>query len=91
MKKLFYETEEFLKEKVEKIESKIFASVVNNYNTIATSLRGCHSTIKTSCNDAPSGIGQNIKLTLGGQLTAKGRDLGYVLGKENFKTSIMGG
>ena len=50
MKKLFYETEEFLKEKVEKIESKIFASVVNNYNTIATSLRGCHSTIKTSCN-----------------------------------------
>ena len=39
----------------------------------------------------PSGIGQNIKLTLGGQLTAKGRDLEYVLGKENFKTSIMGG
>ena len=39
----------------------------------------------------PSGGGQNIKLTLGGQLTAKGRDLVYVLGKENFKTSILGG
>ena len=39
----------------------------------------------------PSGGGQNIKLTLGGQLTAKGRDLVYVLGKENFKTAIMGG
>lgn len=37
------------------------------------------------------GVGQNIKLTLGGQLTAKGRDLVYVLGKENFKTSILGG
>ena len=39
----------------------------------------------------PSGSGQNIKLTLGGQLVAKGRDLVYVLGKENFKTSILGG
>ena len=39
----------------------------------------------------PSGGGQNIKLTLGGQLTAKGRDLVYVLGKENFKTAIRGG
>lgn len=39
----------------------------------------------------PSGGGQNIKLTLGGQLVAKGRDLVYVLGKENFKTSILGG
>ena len=39
----------------------------------------------------PSGGSQNIKLTLGGQLTAKGRDLVYVLGKENFKTSILGG
>ena len=39
----------------------------------------------------PSGGSQNIKLTLGGQLTAKGRDLVYVLGKENFKTAIMGG
>lgn len=39
----------------------------------------------------PSGGGQNIKLTLGGQLIAKGRDLVYVLGKENFKTSILGG
>ena len=28
---------------------------------------------------------QNIAITLGGQLTAKGRDLVYVLGKENFK------
>lgn len=39
----------------------------------------------------PSGGGQNIKLTLGGQLVAKGRDLVYVLGKEDFKTSILGG
>ena len=39
----------------------------------------------------PSSGGQNIKLTLGGQLVAKGRDLVYVLGKENFKTSILGG
>ena len=39
----------------------------------------------------PSGGSQNIKLTLGGQLIAKGRDLVYVLGKENFKTSILGG
>ena len=39
----------------------------------------------------PSGGVQNIKLTLGGQLVAKGRDLVYVLGKENFKTSILGG
>ena len=39
----------------------------------------------------PNGGGQNIKLTLGGQLVAKGRDLVYVLGKENFKTSILGG
>ena len=37
------------------------------------------------------GVAQNIKITLGGQLTAKGRDLVYVLGKENFKTSILGG
>ena len=39
----------------------------------------------------PSGGCQNIKLTLGGQLVAKGRDLVYVLGKENFKTAILGG
>ena len=39
----------------------------------------------------PSGGSQNIKLILGGQLVAKGRDLVYVLGKENFKTSILGG
>ncbi len=38
-----------------------------------------------------SGASQNIQITLGGQLTAKGRDLVYVLGKENFKTAILGG
>lgn len=38
-----------------------------------------------------SGASQKIQITLGGQLTAKGRDLVYVLGKENFKTSILGG
>ena len=34
---------------------------------------------------------KDINITLGGQLTAKGRDLVYVLGKENFKTAILGG
>lgn len=34
---------------------------------------------------------QNVNITLGGELTAKGRDLVYVLGKENFKTSVLGG
>ena len=38
-----------------------------------------------------SGGTQNVNITLGGELTAKGRDLVYVLGKENFKTSILGG
>lgn len=38
-----------------------------------------------------SGASLKIQITLGGQLTAKGRDLVYVLGKENFKTSILGG
>lgn len=37
-----------------------------------------------------SGASQKIQITLGGQLTAKGRDLVYVLGKENFKISILG-
>ena len=40
----------------------------------------------------PAGGGaQQVKVTLGGQLTAKGRDLVYVLGKENFKTEVLGG
>lgn len=40
----------------------------------------------------PAGGGaQNVRITLGGQLTAKGRDLVYVLGKENFKTEVLGG
>lgn len=34
---------------------------------------------------------QNLQITLGGQLTAKGRDLVYVLGKENFKIDVLGG
>ena len=38
-----------------------------------------------------SGGSQNLNITLGGELTAKGRDLVYVLGKENFKTSVLGG
>lgn len=37
------------------------------------------------------GTTQNLRITLGGQLTAKGRDLVYVLGKENFKSEVMGG
>ena len=34
---------------------------------------------------------QNVNITLSGQLTAKGRDLVYVLGKENFKIDLLGG
>lgn len=34
---------------------------------------------------------QHIQITLGGQLTAKGRDLVYILGKENFKSDVLGG
>lgn len=37
------------------------------------------------------GNAQNLRITLGGQLTAKGRDLVYVLGKENFKSEVLGG
>ena len=33
----------------------------------------------------------NVNITLSGELTAKGRDLVYALGKENFKTNILGG
>lgn len=36
------------------------------------------------------GTAQNLQITLGGQLTAKGRDLVYVLGKENFKIDVLG-
>lgn len=36
-----------------------------------------------------SSSAQHIQMTLGGQLTAKGRDLVYVLGKENFKINIL--
>ena len=38
-----------------------------------------------------AGAPQNVNITLGGELVAKGRDLVYVLGKENFKTAILGG
>ena len=38
-----------------------------------------------------SGGAQNVNITLGGELVAKGRDLVYVLGKENFKTTVLGG
>lgn len=37
-----------------------------------------------------AGATQQIQITLGGQLTAKGRDLVYVLGKENFKSEVLG-
>ena len=36
-----------------------------------------------------AGAAQQIQITLGGQLTAKGRDLVYVLGKENFKSEVL--
>lgn len=39
----------------------------------------------------PAAGAQNIKISLGGQLTARGRDLVYVLGKENFKLDVLGG
>lgn len=38
-----------------------------------------------------SSSAQHIQITLGGQLTAKGRDLVYILGKENFKSDVLGG
>jgi hypothetical protein len=38
-----------------------------------------------------AGGAQNVNITLGGELVAKGRDLVYVLGKENFKTAVLGG
>ena len=38
-----------------------------------------------------AGAAQNVNITLGGELVAKGRDLVYVLGKENFKTAVLGG
>lgn len=37
------------------------------------------------------GGSQNIQIALSGQLTAKGRDLVYVLSKENFKIDVLGG
>jgi len=37
------------------------------------------------------GSTSNVNLALSGQLVAKGRDLVYVLGKENFKTELLGG
>jgi len=33
----------------------------------------------------------NVAISMSGQLVAKGRDLVYVLGKENFKTEVLGG
>ena len=39
----------------------------------------------------PSTSEQNIRISLGGQLTAKERDLVYVLGKENYKLDVLGG
>lgn len=38
-----------------------------------------------------AGAAQQIQITLVGQLTAKGRDLVYILGKENFKSEVLGG
>ncbi len=39
----------------------------------------------------PQGGGtQNVNITLGGELKAKGRDLVYALGQENFKLNILG-
>ncbi len=33
----------------------------------------------------------NVNITMSGELRAKGRDLVYALGKENFKTDVLGG
>lgn len=38
-----------------------------------------------------SSSAQHIQITLGGQLMAKGQDLVYVIGRENFKSGILGG
>ena len=37
-----------------------------------------------------AGASQNIKISLDGKLTAKGRDLEFILKKENFKNTVMG-
>jgi len=39
----------------------------------------------------PAAAPQSMNITLGGELVAKGRDLVYVLNKESFKSSVMGG
>ena len=40
----------------------------------------------------PTSVGaQSMDIRLGGELTAKGRDLVYVLNKENFKSTVLGG
>lgn len=36
------------------------------------------------------GATTNVNITLSGELTAKGRDLVYAIGKENFKSNILG-
>lgn len=55
---------------------------------IPKSLYRCRSFRRCS---PTGGSTQNLRITLGGQLTAKGRDLVYVLGKENFKSEVLGG
>ena len=37
-----------------------------------------------------AGASQNIKISLDGKLTAKGRDLEFILKNENFKNTVMG-
>ena len=37
-----------------------------------------------------TGASQNIKISLDGKLTAKGRDLEFILKNENFKNTVMG-
>lgn len=39
----------------------------------------------------PAGGASNVNIALSGELKAKGRDLIYVLGKENFKIDLLGG
>ena len=38
-----------------------------------------------------TGGATSVNITLSGELKAKGRDLVYALGKENFKTDVLGG
>jgi hypothetical protein len=67
----------------------IYAMVGNNPNTgIGSEVIAPLSKLK---NLMAGGGTTSVNITLYGELKAKGRDLVYVIGKENFKTDVLGG